>query len=33
VRVLLVGETPPADTEGLLVLQPGRIEAGLMKLA
>ncbi|MBS0337692.1 MAG: DUF58 domain-containing protein [Proteobacteria bacterium] len=33
VRVLLVSETPPADAEGLLVLQPGRIEAGLMKLA
>ncbi len=32
VRVLLVSETPPPDTEGLLVLQPGRIEAGLMKL-
>jgi uncharacterized protein (DUF58 family) len=32
VRVLLVSDTPPADAEGLLVLQPGRIEAGLMKL-
>lgn len=33
VRVLLVTDTPPADTEGLLVLQPGKIEAGLLKLA
>ena len=32
VRVLLVTETPPGDSEGLLVLQPGRIEAGLQKL-
>lgn len=33
VRVLLVADTPPADAEGLLVLQPGKVEAGLMKLA
>ena len=33
VRVLLVTDAPPADTAGLLVLQPGRIEAGLAKLA
>lgn len=33
VRVLLVSDAPPADAEGLLVLQPGSIEAGLMKLA
>lgn len=33
VRVLLVTETPPADSEGLIVLQPGEIEAGLLKLA
>ncbi len=33
VRVLLVTDTPPSDAEGLLVLQPGRIEAGLLKLA
>lgn len=33
VRVLLVTDTPPSDAEGLLVLQPGRIEAGLSKLA
>jgi len=33
VRVLLVTDTPPAGAEGLLVLQPGKIEAGLLKLA
>jgi uncharacterized protein (DUF58 family) len=33
VRVLLVSETEPPDTEGLLVLTPGRIEAGLAKFA
>ncbi len=33
VRVLLVTDSPPAETEGLLVLQPGKIEAGLQKLS
>ncbi len=33
VRVLLVTDTPPAQAEGVLVLQPGSIEAGLMGLA
>jgi uncharacterized protein (DUF58 family) len=33
VRVLLVSDSAPADAAGLLLLQPGRIEAGLMKLA
>ena len=33
VRVLLVSETPPTDAESLLVLQPGKVEAGLMRLA
>jgi len=33
VRVLLVTDSPPADAQGVLVLQPGRIEAGLMKFA
>jgi uncharacterized protein (DUF58 family) len=32
IRVLLVADDPPADAQGLLVLQPGRIEAGLLKL-
>jgi hypothetical protein len=33
VRVLLVTDKPPAEAAGLLVLAPGRIEAGLQKLA
>ncbi len=33
VRVLLVTDSPPADAQGVLVLQPGHIEAGLMKFA
>ena len=33
VRVLLVSETTPRDAKGLLVLNPGRIEAGLAKFA
>ena len=33
IRVLLVTDHPPADTHGLLVLQPGKIEAGLQRLA
>ena len=32
VRVLLVSESTPADAEGVLVLHPGQIEAGLAKL-
>ena len=32
VRVLLVSESTPADAEGVLVLHPGKIEAGLAKL-
>ena len=33
IRVLLVTDRPPADTQGLLVLEPGKIEAGLLGLA
>ena len=33
VRVLLVSESAPADAAGLLVLTPGKIEAGLAKFA
>jgi uncharacterized protein (DUF58 family) len=33
VRVLLVSDSAPTDSEGLLVLHPGRIEAGLARLS
>jgi len=33
VRVLLLAETAPPDAEGLRLLTPGRLEAGLAKFA